>query len=181
MREAALARQEIAQRTKEKTFELFRRDVEAAKLSECLSFPSKEGFSTWKILKGKQALIISEGSGATSIPFSQIVKTEFRELDNGDCVIVVTVNTKSGHIHWGFGISTDFGGTLRAYADSTHRHLAVALYEILQAGRTAEVEPSAPSQKIDPVNEIRRYKELLDIGALTQEEFDAKKKHLLNL
>ncbi|WP_397544849.1 SHOCT domain-containing protein [Ruminococcus sp.] len=30
-------------------------------------------------------------------------------------------------------------------------------------------------------DEIRKFKELLDIGAITQEEFDAKKKQLLGL
>ena len=33
----------------------------------------------------------------------------------------------------------------------------------------------------DPSNEIRKYKSLLDDGMITQEEFDAKKKQLLNL
>lgn len=32
-----------------------------------------------------------------------------------------------------------------------------------------------------PADEIKKYKELLDMGAITQEEFDAKKRHLLNL
>lgn len=31
------------------------------------------------------------------------------------------------------------------------------------------------------VEQIKEYKELLDIGAITQEEFDLKKKELLNL
>ena len=31
------------------------------------------------------------------------------------------------------------------------------------------------------IEEIKKYKELLDMGAITQEEFDAKKKQLLNL
>ena len=33
----------------------------------------------------------------------------------------------------------------------------------------------------DPIEEVKRLKELLDIGAITQEEFDTKKKELLNL
>lgn len=33
----------------------------------------------------------------------------------------------------------------------------------------------------DPAEMIRKFKELLDMGAITQEEFDAKKKQLLNL
>lgn len=37
------------------------------------------------------------------------------------------------------------------------------------------------NNKIDPYEEVKKLKELLDIGAITQEEFDAKKKELLNL
>ena len=32
-----------------------------------------------------------------------------------------------------------------------------------------------------PADELIKYKQLLDMGALTQEEFDKKKKELLNL
>lgn len=46
---------------------------------------------------------------------------------------------------------------------------------------TADISSSTTSESIDAVEEIKRYKELLDIGAITQEEFDAKKAQLLNL
>ena len=36
-------------------------------------------------------------------------------------------------------------------------------------------------QSNDSINELKRYKELLDIGIITQEEFDAKKKQILGL
>ncbi len=39
---------------------------------------------------------------------------------------------------------------------------------------------SAPSDK-SSADELKKYKELLDMGAITQEEFDEKKKQLLNL
>lgn len=49
----------------------------------------------------------------------------------------------------------------------------------------AAVEQSTPStpqsSPADPLDEIKKLKGLLDIGAITQEEFDAKKKQLLNL
>ena len=35
--------------------------------------------------------------------------------------------------------------------------------------------------KIDPIEEIRKYKELLDSGIISQDEFNKKKKDLLNL
>ena len=34
---------------------------------------------------------------------------------------------------------------------------------------------------VDPYEEIRKVKELLDMGIITQEEFDTKKKELLGL
>lgn len=40
---------------------------------------------------------------------------------------------------------------------------------------------SQASTASDPVVEIKKYKELLDQGILTQEEFDKKKKELLGL
>ena len=36
-------------------------------------------------------------------------------------------------------------------------------------------------QQLSPAEEIKRYKELLEMGVITQEEFDAKKKQLLGL
>ncbi len=50
----------------------------------------------------------------------------------------------------------------------------------------AAVEQSTPSTPqsspaTDPLDEIKKLKGLLDIGAITQEEFDAKKKQLLDL
>ena len=33
----------------------------------------------------------------------------------------------------------------------------------------------------DPIEEVKKFKELLDLGAITQDEFDAKKKELLGL
>ena len=44
---------------------------------------------------------------------------------------------------------------------------------------------SAPSngfvQQTSPAEELKKFKELLDMGIITQEEFDAKKKQLLGL
>lgn len=40
---------------------------------------------------------------------------------------------------------------------------------------------SAVRPVVDPADELKKYKDLLDTGAITQEEFDVKKKQLLNL
>lgn len=46
-------------------------------------------------------------------------------------------------------------------------------------GKKISHASDAPSK--DPIEEVKLLKELLDIGAITQEEFDTKKKELLNL
>ena len=40
---------------------------------------------------------------------------------------------------------------------------------------------NAPVAAATPADEIKKYKELLDMGAISQEDFDAKKKQLLGL
>lgn len=46
----------------------------------------------------------------------------------------------------------------------------------------AEIETiKSKNTVISPVEELKKYKELLDGGIITQEEFDAKKKQLLGL
>ena len=47
--------------------------------------------------------------------------------------------------------------------------------------QAAPPRPQAAPVVRDAADEIRKYKELLDMGAITQEEFDAKKRQLLNL
>lgn len=44
---------------------------------------------------------------------------------------------------------------------------------------TTNVDPVSPSNS--SADEIKKYKELLDSGAITKDEFEAKKKQLLNL
>ena len=40
--------------------------------------------------------------------------------------------------------------------------------------------PQAEIKNNDNIENLKRYKELLDMGAITQEEYDSKKKELLN-
>ena len=47
-------------------------------------------------------------------------------------------------------------------------------------GDTQDSSPES-SSSLDPADEIKKYKELLDSGTISQEEFDAKKKELLGL
>ena len=42
-------------------------------------------------------------------------------------------------------------------------------------------EQSVTVAALSPAEELKKFKELLDMGVITQEEFDAKKKALLGL
>lgn len=50
-----------------------------------------------------------------------------------------------------------------------------------QPPQPPSVEASAGFAAPSPVEQLRNYKELLDMGILTQEEFDAKKRELLGI
>lgn len=50
-----------------------------------------------------------------------------------------------------------------------------------QSKTNIQKETSINTNEVDNITEIKKYKELLDSGIITQEEFDKKKKELLNL
>ena len=59
--------------------------------------------------------------------------------------------------------------------------LAAAVIAFLVAiGKTAEVEDHG-KPPVSSADELAKFKDLLDKGIITQEEFDAKKKQLLGL
>lgn len=54
--------------------------------------------------------------------------------------------------------------------------------KVAQAYKQNLYQPSSASQpSVDPAEEIMKFKKLLDAGAITKEEYQAKKKQLLNL
>ena len=66
---------------------------------------------------------------------------------------------------------------LRTQAKAAEEFKTKAEKAISAFKRPAAQVASAPS----PAEEIKKFKELLDAGAITQEEFDAKKKQLLGI
>ena len=43
------------------------------------------------------------------------------------------------------------------------------------------MEPVVINQGVSAADELKKYKDLLDAGVITQEEFDAKKKQLMGM
>ena len=62
-------------------------------------------------------------------------------------------------------------------------HDAVSKLLIERQTKETPAAPTTIKQEVPASNadELKKYKELLDMGAITQEEFDAKKKQLLGL
>ena len=58
------------------------------------------------------------------------------------------------------------------------RNLAL---EAMEGYRNQKNTPTVAVNQVSPAEELKKFKELLDMGIITQEEFDAKKKQLLGL
>ena len=78
----------------------------------------------------------------------------------------------------GIGVSSS-AGIIRFMFIKNNKELYNAINELIQ--NRSNNNSSNKTQKEDVPNEIRKYKELLDDGLITQKEYDEKKKQLLNL
>lgn len=103
---------------------------------------------------------------------------------------VVSVDAEAGWVSYTMWITTT-GSKLKctfvgiasnrckdnaAYGPTIINGFDQAIHRAIEENKQA----SAMSQ-VSPADEVRKYKELLDMGAITQAEFDAKKKQLLGL
>lgn len=70
-------------------------------------------------------------------------------------------------------------GKTNSYAQDVFNDIRKAFNDYKD--RAEELESSTSQPTFSGADEIKKYKELLDMGAITQEEFDAKKKQLLGL
>lgn len=52
---------------------------------------------------------------------------------------------------------------------------------VVSQKKAEESKPAAPVQQSDRTDELKKYKELLDAGVLSQEEYDIKKKGILGV
>lgn len=80
---------------------------------------------------------------------------------------------------------------IRVYFNQGKTNLSSATYQLSRytaenfvaklTQLTHKDEETSPAQNLSVADELAKYKQLLDSGAITQEEYDAKKKELLNL
>ena len=94
-------------------------------------------------------------------------------------IMTTNVDTPVLHINLILG-ETPKGGLLYAQAVQSSQEISVKLNSIIEQLQQ-EKNRSVATPAFSAADEIKKFKELLDMGVLTQEEFDAKKKELLGL
>ncbi len=86
----------------------------------------------------------------------------------GDNLRTITITTSSGIIR--FSIVENY--------TNVHKSISSLL---IQRQQSKSATPVITEVQTDETEKLKKYKELLDSGIITQEEFDAKKKQLLGL
>lgn len=124
---------------------------------------------------------MSQGlAGAKTIPMDSIMSVQFKEgnmITNG----FIQFGILGGHEGRG-GIfnATQDENTVMIKASSNNEARGIKDYiENIILNRSKN--QGSIVQQVSPADELKKFKELLDTGIITQEEFDAKKKEILGL
>lgn len=128
-----------------------------------LGFPIK----SWSDTVG--TIVADVKMALTSGTWGDILTISVSEIPSGGCSMTVDSSTKIPTLLAGDQQSKN----IQRFADALQA--ALTRYEPVATG-------AAPSPSVGNVaDEIKQLKELLDLGAITQEDYDAKKKQLLGL
>ncbi|MFD1446122.1 DUF4429 domain-containing protein [Oceanobacillus profundus] len=134
----------------------------------------ENGYLRWK-RKGFQNYLNQGSKGEKSIPIKSITAIQIKEP-----------RLTTGYIQFAYsGASESKGGVLDAVKDENtitflkkELDQAIELKNLLE---TLQNEDNSVMTKSSDAEELIKYKQLLDDGILTQDEFDAKKKQILGL
>ena len=130
--------------------------------------------------KGANAFLYYGFAGAKTIPLSSIKSVQFKKAGK----------VFGGYIQFSIlgGVECQ-GGLNNAISDENSVMIAAKDNDIAQKIKdyveSRIIEYSKPqvtvAQQLSAADELKQYKELLDMDIITQEEFDSKKKQLLGL
>jgi hypothetical protein len=110
----------------------------------------------------------SVSAGMTSFTWGDIVNIVMTALENGGTKVSITSTAKVPSVLASVTESKNIQTITNAF-----------IKELENYQQAAAPAPAQDGQ--NPADEIKKYKQLLDMGAITQEEYEAKKKQLLNL
>lgn len=125
------------------------------------------------IVAGEVGAVI--GAGASKSHTNEIVKDMYISVVTNPGAEVHKINLINYAIKKS---SIDYGNALE------NAQKILGMLKTIESTAKADNKPvkaPEPLASSSPLDEIKKLKELLDIGAITQEEFDAKKKQLLGL
>lgn len=110
----------------------------------------------------------SVGMGMTSLTWGDIVTIVITALENGSTKIDITSTAKAPSLLASVTENKNIQTITNAFMGEIKNYQKI------------EVSSSA-SNGLSAADEIKKYKELLDMGAITQDEFDQKKNQLLGI
>lgn len=135
----------------------------------------EDGYLRWTS-KGMMNYLTKGSGGEKSIPINSITAIQIKQP-----------RLTTGFIQFAYsGSSENKGGVMDAVQDentitfSNKKELEQAkeLKELIESLKSENSQPAAQSSDAD---EILKFKELLDAGAITEEEYEAKKKQILGV
>ena len=128
--------------------------------------------------KGVSAFLTQGLKGEKTIPIDSLTNIQFKAAGilNGYIQFSVTgeVSSKGGAFAAGYDENTVF-------FKKNNLKVAEDIRAFLEERILNKSSSSPMTQPLSSADELKKFKELLDAGIITQEEFDAKKKQLLGL
>ncbi len=118
---------------------------------------------------------------------SELVVTDKRVYGNGlfgkRVDLPIDSISSVGTTSWLSGIMVfTSSGAIKFFLLKNYQEIHSAISDLLMKRQNERVTiTNIPSANNSTADELKKFKELLDIGAITQEEFDAKKKEILGI
>ena len=134
------------------------------------------------VISGKK---FNKGMGEKTIPMASISAVQIKpsSLVNGYITFNVLGEVATSSTQFGAGVNTRLTENTvivkKKSDDSIMREIKNFVEEAKMKASTSVSQTII--QEKSSADELKKYKELLDMGIITQEEFDAKKKQLLGL
>ena len=143
-------------------------------------YDNKVVFTTTQSTSTVVTALVFGGSttqGEKTIYFKDAIGVQYKPATVTDGYIQVETSAagRSASSAYGGENSIQFGGTRNADAEIIASFIRTKIEEIKNAPVGGSV------QQLSPAEELKKFKELFDLGVISQEEFDAKKKQLLGL
>lgn len=119
----------------------------------------------------------STTQGEKTIYYKDAIGVQYKPstVTDGYIQVETSADGRSASSAYGGENSIQFGGKNNADAEIIASFIRAKIEE------TKNIPIGGSLQQTSPADELKKFKELLDMGVISQEEFDAKKKQLLGL